>query len=158
LGCWATEKLDRFGSFIAKVHTVRVNGNYEEENQLFGIILCFVDRTSLYNVVNKANLLHNLFLVCLLLFSTCFGRLCAHLQEKQLCLLDDCLVCRSICSCIPDSHPHRITSTKCCINTVVSPDYGHIVARSMYRKEMNILRKIVHQVGFIYKIFYIVFL
>jgi len=25
------------------------------------------------------------------------------------------------CSCIPDSHPHRITSTKCCINTAVSP-------------------------------------
>ena len=26
-------------------------------------------------------------------------------------------VCRSICSCIPDSHPHRITSTKCRINS-----------------------------------------
>jgi len=23
------------------------------------------------------------------------------------------------------SHPHRITSTKCCINTAVSPDDGH---------------------------------
>jgi hypothetical protein len=33
--------------------------------------------------------------------------------------------------CIPDSHPHRITSTKCRINTVVSPDDGHIVARNM---------------------------
>jgi hypothetical protein len=30
--------------------------------------------------------------------------------------------------CIPDSHSHRITSTKCHINTVVSPDDGHIVA------------------------------
>ena len=38
------------------------------------------------------------------------------------------------------------------INTVVSPDDGHIVARSMQRKEINILRKIVHQVGFVYKI------
>jgi hypothetical protein len=27
--------------------------------------------------------------------------------------------------CIPDSHPHRITSTKCHKNTVVSPDDGH---------------------------------
>jgi len=53
--------------------------------------------------------------------------------------------------CIPDSHPYRITSTKCCINTVVSPADGHIVARNMYRKEINILRKTVHQVGFIYK-------
>jgi hypothetical protein len=30
--------------------------------------------------------------------------------------------------CITDSHPHRLTSTKRCINTVVSPDDGHIVA------------------------------
>jgi hypothetical protein len=53
--------------------------------------------------------------------------------------------------CIPDSHPCRITRNKCRINTVVSPDDGHIVARNMYRKEINILRKIGHQVGFIYK-------
>jgi len=52
---------------------------------------------------------------------------------------------------IPDSRPHRITRTKCRINTVVSPDDGHVVAPNMYRKEINILRKIVHQVGFIYK-------
>jgi len=49
--------------------------------------------------------------------------------------------------CIPDSNPYRITSTNCCINTILSPDDGHIVARNMYRKEINILRKIVHQVG-----------
>ena len=54
-------------------------------------------------------------------------------------------------SCIPDSHPYKITSTKCRINIVVSPDDGHIVARNMQRKEINILRNIVHQVGFIYK-------
>jgi hypothetical protein len=48
-------------------------------------------------------------------------------------------------------HP-CITSTKCRTNTVVSPDDGHIVARNMYRKEINTLRKIVHQVGFNYKI------
>jgi hypothetical protein len=53
--------------------------------------------------------------------------------------------------CIPDSHPHRITSTKCRINTVVSPDDGHTVTRNMWRK-INIIGKIVHQVGFIYKI------
>jgi len=41
-------------------------------------------------------------------------------HKKQLCLCDtwyllfrvgDRPVCRSICSCIPDSHTHRITST-----------------------------------------------
>jgi len=53
--------------------------------------------------------------------------------------------------CIPDSHPYRVTSTKCHINTVVSPDDGHIVDRNIQRKEINILRKIVYQVGFIYK-------
>jgi len=60
--------------------------------------------------------------------------------------MDDCLVC------IPGSHPCRITSTKCRINTVVSSDDGRVVARNMQRKEINVLRKIVHQVGFIYKI------
>jgi hypothetical protein len=39
----------------------------------------------------------------------------------------------------------------CCTDTVISPDDGHIVARNMKRKEINILRKIVHEVGFIYK-------
>ena len=53
--------------------------------------------------------------------------------------MDDCLVCRSLCSCITVSHPHRITSTKCRINTDVSPDDVHIVARNMSRL-INILR------------------
>ena len=57
--------------------------------------------------------------------------------------MNDCLVCMVECipSCIPDSHPHRITSTKCHINTVVPPDDGHIVARNMYRNEINRVRK-----------------
>ena len=67
----------------------------------------------------------------------CFGRLWSHHQEKQLCFcdtwyllfcVDDCLVCRSICSCIPDSHPHR-TSNMYRKNTVVSPDDETRVAR-----------------------------
>jgi hypothetical protein len=39
--------------------------------------------------------------------------------------VDDCLVC------ISDSHPHRVTDTKCHIDTVISPDDGHIVAWNM---------------------------
>jgi len=46
----------------------------------------------------------------------------------------------------------RVTSNKCRTNTVVSSSDGHVVARNMYRKEINILRKMVHQVGFIYNI------
>jgi hypothetical protein len=54
-------------------------------------------------LVNKANLVHNFFLVCLFLIASFFGRLCAHHQEKWLYLcdtcylslcMDDCLVCR----------------------------------------------------------------
>jgi len=45
----------------------------------------------------------------------------------------------AIPSCIPDCHPHRITSTKCRINTVVSLDDGQIVARNTYRL-INILK------------------
>jgi hypothetical protein len=98
---------------------------------------CFVDRASLYNLVNKANLGQNLFLVYLSI-STCCGRTCAYHHEKQLCLcdiwyllfcMDDRLVCRVATLYI--RHSHRITSTKCRINTVVSPDDGHIFARNM---------------------------
>ena len=59
--------------------------------------------------------------------------------------MDDCLVC------IPDGHPYGITSTKCRINTVVSPDDGHSHPKHV-EKKINILRKLVHQVGFIYNI------
>ena len=56
-----------------------------------------------YLVKKKSQLGAQFFLVCLLLFSTCFGRICAHHREKQLCLcvtwyllfyVDGCLVCR----------------------------------------------------------------
>jgi hypothetical protein len=103
----------------------------------------FFDCASLYNLVNKTNLVHILFLVYLSI-STCFGRLFFHHQEKQLCFCDtwyllfctdDCLVCRVkskfIPPCIPDSHPHTITSTKCRKSTVNSPDDEPIVARNV---------------------------
>jgi hypothetical protein len=103
--------------------------------------LCSVNRAPLCSLANKANLVH-IFFVCLFLFSIRFGRMCVHHQEKQLYL------------CTPhNSHPQRITSTKCRIITVVSPDDGHIVARNMLRKEINTLRKTVHRVGFIHKIY-----
>ena len=54
--------------------------------------------------------------------------------------------------CIPDSHLYIVTNTRRRIGTVFSPDDGHIVARNMYRKAINILRKFVHQVGSVYRI------
>jgi len=95
------------------------------------ILLCFVDRASVYNLVNKTNLVHNLFLVYLSI-STCFGR-----NKCVFATLDTCYsvwltVWYAVClPCIPDSHPNRITSTKCRKNTVVSPHDGHIVSRNM---------------------------
>jgi len=56
------------------------------------------------NLVNGTNVVHNFFLICLLLFSTCFGQLCVHHQENLpyicdtwylLLYMDDCLVCRA---------------------------------------------------------------
>ena len=40
---------------------------------------------------------------------------------------------------------------QCPIDTVVSPDDGHVVARNMYRREINILSRIVYLDGFIFK-------
>jgi len=76
-------------------------GRLDDSNSSY-TFLCFGDRAFMYNFVDKANLVHNLFLVYLTI-STCFRRLFARHQEKQLCLygtwyllfyVDDCLVCR----------------------------------------------------------------
>jgi hypothetical protein len=45
-----------------------------------------------------------------------------HLVFVAVCV-DDCLIC------IPDSHPHTATNTKCRTDTVITPDDGHIIAR-----------------------------
>ena len=84
-------------------------------------ILCFVDRASLYNLVNKGNLVHNLFLIDLSV-STCSRWMCAHHQEKQLCLRDAWY----LLFCVDDCHPHRITSSKCHTNSCFSWWCAHI--------------------------------
>jgi len=37
----------------------------------------------------------------------------------------------SIQACIPDGHLYRVTYTRCRIDTIVSPDDEHMVARNM---------------------------
>ena len=56
-----------------------------------------------------------------------------NIKECVLDTLSDLVekVCRSICSCITDSHLYKITSTKCRINTVVPPDDGPGEVRNM---------------------------
>ena len=47
---------------------------------------------------------------------------------------------RLIQTCTPDGHPYRVTHTRC-IDTINSPDDGHVAARNMYRIEINIHEK-----------------
>jgi hypothetical protein len=55
------------------------------------------------------------------------------IERRNSCVYATLGTCYSVWMtvCIPDSHPHRITNTKCRINIVVSPDDGHIVARNV---------------------------
>jgi hypothetical protein len=53
----------------------------------------------------------------------------------------DRLVCMSGRNCILDGHLHRVTHTRCCIDTINSPDDEHEVARNMLRIEINIQKK-----------------
>ena len=55
----------------------------------------------------------------------------------SLCI-DDRLVCQV---CTPNGHLYRVTYTRCRINTINSPDDGHMAARNMYRIETNIYEK-----------------
>jgi len=47
--------------------------------------------------------------------------------------------------------PIQSDKYQCGIDTVISPDDGHMIARNTYRREINILIRIVHLVGFICK-------
>jgi len=89
-------------------------------------------------VVNKAKFVHNLFLVYFLYMFR--ATMCPSSGEKTVFMRH--LVLVILCGWLSGMqgeakwsftslHPHRIASTKCRINTVFSPDDGHIVARNM---------------------------
>jgi len=52
----------------------------------------------------------------------------------------------------PDGRPYRVTCTRYRIDTVNSPDDGHMVVRNTYRIEINIHEKFVRQVGLFTKV------
>jgi len=57
-------------------------------------------------------------------------------------------------TCTPDDHLHRVTYTRCRIDTINSPDDGHVAARNMWRIEINIHEKgIVRQVGYLQRLY-----
>ena len=113
------------------------------------IIKCDIRR--ICNRVKKANLVHNLFLVYLpleyLSNSTCCGRLCAHHQEKQLCLCDTCylLFCVGECLMRPDSHPYRLVNIlriNCAPSWLCLQDYTRMHGQQNMKKEYVTLRTI----------------
>jgi len=55
----------------------------------------------------------------------------------SLCI-DDRLVCTPG---TPNGHLYRVTYTRCRINTINSPDDGHMAARNVYRIEINMYEK-----------------
>jgi hypothetical protein len=63
------------------------------------------------------------------------------------------VLCRSlrlIQTSTPNGHLYRVTYTRIRIDTINSPDDGHMAARNMYRTEINIHEKrIVRQVGYL---------
>jgi len=68
----------------------------------------------------------------------------------------DRVVCRfgySIQPCTLDGHLHRVTYTRCRIDTIDSPDDGHRGARNMSRIGINIHKKgIVRQVVYLQEV------
>jgi hypothetical protein len=93
----------------------------------------------LYNLVNKANLVHNVFYY-VYFFSLHVSGDCVPIIRRNDCIYATLGICHSVWMtgmqgfippCISDSHPHRVTNTKCRIDTVISPEDGHTVARNM---------------------------
>jgi len=72
-----------------------------------------------------AQFILGIFILCIIYQSLCVSSDCVPIIRRNNC------VYVTLGTCILDSHPHRITSTKCRINTVVSPDDGHIVAQNI---------------------------
>jgi hypothetical protein len=97
--------------------------------------------------VNNQLDLQLFFHVCLFLFSTCFGQPRAHHQENQsyqydiqymsLCI-DDRVVCTFGWDCnviqtrTAHGHLYGVTYTGCRIDTIDSPDDGHVTAQNMW--------------------------
>jgi len=66
-------------------------------------------------------------------FSASFEQPRAHHQENQLYQYN--IWYMSLCT--PNGHRHRVKYTRCCIDTIDSPDDEHEVARNTQRIEIN---------------------
>ena len=101
-------------------------------------ISCFVDSASLYNLVNKAKLVQT-FSQYVPFFSLQVSGDNVSIIRRNNSIYATFGICHSVrmivwsAGYLQDSHPHRVTNTKCRIDTVISPDDGHTVARNMQR-------------------------
>ena len=95
-------------------------------------VLCFVDRASLYNLVNKAKLVHNLFLVYLYLSIPTFYL--ANLMHK-ICFTI------SFISCLYMFRAHFLIIRRSKLHYTVSGIITPICARNMYRHEIKLIVK-----------------
>ena len=55
--------------------------------------------------------------------------------------IDGRLVCSLIQTCTPNGHLYKVTYTRCRIDTINSPDDGHMAACNTQRTEINIHEK-----------------
>jgi len=100
------------------------------------VILSFVDRASLFKLVNTAKLVYN-FSQYVYFFSLHVSGDCVSIIRRNNCIYATPGTCHYMwmtvwyAPCISDSHPYGITSTRCRIDTSVSPDDGQTVARNM---------------------------
>ena len=95
------------------------------------------------SLVNKANLVHN--------FSQYVYFISVHISGDYVPIIrrNNCIyVTLGTCN----SLWMTVWYAGSALDRVISPDDGHIFARNVYRKEINVLRKIMHQFGFVYKI------
>jgi len=70
------------------------------------------------------------FSMCLFQFSTCFEQPGAHHQENQLYQYNIWYM-SLLCRWPVTGYRHRVTYTRCCIDTIDSPDDEHQVDRNM---------------------------
>jgi hypothetical protein len=95
--------------------------------------------SSRYNSCKLPNWCTFLFPICLFQCSTCFEQPRGHHQENQLYQYNIWYV--TLCSfptCILNGHLQRVTHTRCCIDTIDSPDDEHEVARNVWGIKIKI--------------------
>jgi hypothetical protein len=99
-------------------------------------------KRAVLHLVSKANLVHT-FSSYVYFFSLHDLGDCMPIIRRNNCICATLGICHSVWMtdwsfiplCIPDSHPHRVTNTKCRMDTVISPDDGHIVPETFTEKK-----------------------